>query len=89
MVAGKGPGSVAHPTRVAQQAARREPGQWRRGLAAVWACLNAAALEAAMAEGYRAMGELNLALVQEDEAALADWPDFDMGMPEADPSGDP
>ena len=41
-----------------------------------------------MAKGYRAMGELNLALAKEDEATLADWPDFDVKTSEADPSGD-
>lgn len=45
-------------------------------------------LEAVMAQGYEAMSELNLALAKEDEATLAEWPDFDVKASEADPSGD-
>lgn len=48
-----------------------------------------AGLSEAMVRGYRAMADLNLALAEEDGAALVDWPAFDDGPPEAGERGDP
>ena len=44
-------------------------------------------LTTAMAQGYKEMAELNLALALDDEETLSDWPEVGSWVPEADPSG--
>jgi len=87
VVAHNGPGSVAQPARALEEQDGQQPKTWKEDLAFAWGRLGREALEASMAQGYRAMAELNLALAREDEAALADWPQF-VGKAEADPRGD-